>query len=48
MLIIGLNNGKMIILESELLLRRMYQENNQNINDNERMKMLEKLRKLRK
>jgi hypothetical protein len=44
----GLNNGKMIILESELLLRRMYQENNQNINDNERMKMLEKLRKLRK
>lgn len=48
MLIMGLNNGKMIILESELLLRRMYQENNQNINDNERMKMLEKLRKLRK
>jgi len=47
MLILGMNDGKIIILEMDLLLRRLNQKESDN-STSKRNEMLEKLRKLRK
>ena len=48
MLLLGMNNGKIIILEIDLLLRRLKEKEESGEVDDERKKMLEKLRRLRK
>ena len=48
MLLIGMDNGKILILEMELLLRRLNQKNDDEEIDEDRKKMLDRLRKLRK
>lgn len=48
MLLLGMNNGKIIILEIDLLLRRIKDKENSGEVDDERKKMLDKLRSLRK
>ena len=48
MLLIGMDTGKILILEMDLLLRRLNQKNDKGEIDEDRKKMLEKLRKLRK
>ena len=48
MLLLGMENGKILILEMDLLLRRFNQKNDSDNIDEDRKKMLDKLRKLRK
>jgi len=48
MLLLGMDNGKIIIFEMDLLLRRFNQKNDSNEIDEGRKKMLDKLRNLRK
>ena len=48
MLLLGMENGKIFILEMDLLLRRLNQKNDDGEIDEGRKKMLERLRKLRK
>ncbi|MBJ23589.1 MAG: hypothetical protein CMB64_02850 [Euryarchaeota archaeon] len=48
MLLLGFEDGKILIFEADLLLRRLKEKKEFNPNDNERKKMLDKLRKLRK
>ena len=48
MLLLGMDNGKILILEMDLLLRRLNQKNDDEEIDEGRKKMLERLRKLRK
>ena len=48
MLLLGLENGKILIIETNLLLRRLEEKRDFIPDDSERKKMLEKLRKLRK
>ena len=48
MLLLGMDTGKILILEMDLLLRRLNQKNDRGEIDEGRKKMLEKLRKLRK
>lgn len=48
MLLLGMSNGKILIFEMDLLLRRLNQQNDSEGLDEGRKKMLEKLRSLRK
>ena len=48
MLLLGMKNGKILILEMDLLLRRLNHKNGDEKIDEGRKKMLERLRKLRK
>ena len=48
MLLLGMDNGKILIFEMDLLLRRLNQQKDSEEVDDSRKKMLERLRGLRK